>query len=271
MKSFFITFLLAFLLIVSANGDNPHRKRPPPPSQAPGRPAGPQPPSVLLSQFNANHLDEILSPIDQQIRLPRTRVSQLRAHFTDKQAQAPDVEKIQYQAAIAVCDALNAAMDEREKAIASLQGSKTVHSPSDLGARRKDIPTRGGIGTAILANTELRKEAQEERDRKQEAHENDLFFNTQLKTNWTQRAVQIRQNIQLLMARQRDAERTTQQPAGGSDAASATSTITLDKSVQVKVKYGTATIPAGTTLPVVERDTKGVVVQYMGENVLLPP
>ena len=37
----------------------------------------------------------------------------------------------------------------------------------------------------------------------------------------------------------------------------------LDKLIQVKMKYGTATIPAGTTLPVVSRDANGVVVQYI--------
>jgi hypothetical protein len=92
-------------------------------------------------------------------------------------------------------------MDEREKAFASLQGSAAVHGPSDLGARRIDNPTR----------KELRRERHEENNRKQEAAQNDNFFNTQLKTNWTQRALQIRQNIQLLSSRQRDAERAAEQ------------------------------------------------------------
>ena len=84
--------------------------------------------------------------------------SQLRAQFRDKWTQAPDAEKTQYQTAGAVCDALNAAM-EREKAIASLQGSEAVHGSSDLGARRRDFPTKGGVGTAMLADAELRSEA----------------------------------------------------------------------------------------------------------------
>src|SRR5205814_61197 len=107
----------------------------------------------------------------------RTRLSQLRAQFTDKCAQASDAEKPQYQTAVIVCDALTGAMDEREKAIASLQGSAAVHGPSDLGARRKDIPTRGTVGDALLANQELRREAHEEQNRKEEASANDNFFN----------------------------------------------------------------------------------------------
>ena len=67
--------------------------------------------------------------------------SQLRAQFRDKWAQSPDAEKTQYQTAGAVCDALNVAMDERKKAIGSLQDSEAVHG----------LPTKGGVSTAMLA------------------------------------------------------------------------------------------------------------------------
>ena len=230
-----------------------------------------QKPSDVLSLFFRNHLDRILSPIGQRVPvpLPHARVAELREKFADQWSKAPDVDKPMYQAAVAVCDALLAAMDERQKAIASLQGSAAVHGPSDLGAHRKDIPTHGTRADAQLAGLELQREEHEQQNRKQEAAQNDNFFNTQLKTNWSQRAAQLRQNINTLYSRERDAERSTQQaPAAG--AAPAADTISLDKPIQVKVKYGMATIPAGTTLPVVSR-ANGVVVQYMGENVLLPP
>jgi hypothetical protein len=232
-----------------------------------------QKPSEVLSLFFHNHLDRILSPIGQPkpVPLPHARVTQLREQFADQFSKAPDTDKPMYQAAVAVCDAVAVAMDERQKAIASMQGSAAVHGPSDLGARRKDIPTRGSLGDAQLAGLEMQREAHEEQNRKQEARQNDNFFNTQLKTNWTQRAAQLRENINTLSAHERDAERAAQQPAARANAASAASTITLDKPIQVKVKYGAATIPAGTTLPVVNRDANGIVVQYMGENVTLPP
>jgi hypothetical protein len=92
-----------------------------------------------------------------------------------------------------------------------------------------------------------------------------------LKTNWTQRALQLRQNINQLYAREREAEGQAQQSATAAGGEPTVNTITLDKPIQIKVKYGTATIQAGTSLPVVSRDVNGVVVQYMGENVLLPP
>lgn len=233
-----------------------------------------QKPSEVLSQFFHNHLDRILSPIGQPkpVPLPHARVTQLREQFADQFSKAPPAtDKPMYRAAVAVCDAVSSAMDERQKAIASLQGSRAVHGPSDLGARRKDIPTRGSLADAQLAGLELQREAHEEQNRKQEARQNDNFFNTQLKTNWTQRAAQLRENINTLYAHERDAERAAQQPAVRANAAPAASTITLDKPIQVKVNYGTATIPAGTTLPVVNRDANGVVVQYMGENLTLPP
>src|SRR5207253_3818359 len=135
------------------------------------------------------HLDRILSPIGQPkpVPLPRARVTQLREQFADQWSKAPDVDKPMYQAAVAVCDAISSAMDERQKAIASLQGSAAVHGPSDLGAHRKDIPARGTRWDARLAQLGLQREAHEEQNRKQEAAQNDNFLTTQLINQWTQR------------------------------------------------------------------------------------
>src|SRR5438067_8114335 len=117
-----------------------------------------QKPSDVLSVFFHNHLDRILSPIGQPkpVPLPRARITQLREHFIDQGSKAPEPKKPMYEAAIAVCDAVSAAMDEREKAIASLQGSAAVHAPFDLGAHRTYIPSPGGLGTASLAVTTAR-------------------------------------------------------------------------------------------------------------------
>jgi hypothetical protein len=233
-------------------------------------PKPPHKPSDVLSVFFRNQLDRILSPIDHPIPLPRTRITQLREQFANQWSKAPEAKKPMYEAAVAVCDAVSYAMDEREKAIASLQGSVAVHAPSDLGAHRKDIPTRGTWSDARLAGLGLQREAHEEENRKQEAAQTDNFFTTQQKNQWLQRTIQLRQQIDRLYAREREAERAFQEPVPA-NAGPAGNTITLDKPIQVKVKYGTATIQAGTTLPIVSRDANGVVVQYMGENVLLPP
>jgi hypothetical protein len=250
------------LLTNSVIAKPPPNKGPKHPSRQqapPAPPPGSRAPSAELGDFLAAHLDRILAPLDQPEGLPRNQVMQLRESFIDRGTKAPSNEKPPYEAAINVCAALSQAMDEREKAIASLQGSASVHGPSDLGEHRKDDPTW----------RDLARERHEERNRKQQAAQGDNFLTTQLKTNWSQRTVQLRQNINQLYAREREAERESQQQAktGGAVAAD---TITLDKPVRVKVKYGTATIPAGTTLRVVSRDAKGVVVDYAGENVTLP-
>ena len=167
-----------------------------------------QKPSEMLSLFFRNHLDRIVSDWAAKAgSMPHARITQLREQFADQFSKAPDTDKAMYQAAVAVCDAVSSAMDERQKAIASLQASRAVHAPSNLGAQRKDIPTRGSLGDAELAGLELEREAHEEQNRKQDARQNDAFFNTQLKTNWSQRAAQLRQNINALYARERDAER----------------------------------------------------------------
>ena len=198
----------------------------------------PRKPSDVLSLFFHNHLDRILSPIGQPkpVPLPRARVTQLREQFIDQDQKAPEPKKPMYEAAIAVCDAVSAAMDERDKAIASLQGSAAfVHAPSDLGAHRKDIPSRGGLGTAMLADTTVQREAHEEVNRKQDARQTDNFFTVQQKNQWSQRALQLRQQIDGLAARERDQN---VQPSNPFLAMrhQAAKTITLDKTIQIKVK-----------------------------------
>jgi hypothetical protein len=59
-------------------------------------------------------------------------------------------------------------------------------------------------------------------------------------------------------------------PLAAPQAASA-ETIMLTQPVQVKLKYGVATLPAGLTLPIVGGDADGIVVEYAGEKVTLPP
>src|SRR4051812_23937415 len=86
------------------------------PQQRVQSPAVSQPASARLAQFTAAYLDHILAPIDENVLLPRTELGQLRAEFLDRMMKAPDPEKPQYQAAVAVCDALTSAMDERDKA-----------------------------------------------------------------------------------------------------------------------------------------------------------
>jgi hypothetical protein len=142
------------------------------------------------------NLDNILAPLDQRVPLPRAELSQLRENLLDQSAKAPDPQKPAYRSAIAVCDAIGSAMDEREKAIASLRSSDAVRGTADLGAHRIDNPTK----------REMRRERREELKRKDEAADKDSFLVTQVKTSWIQRTHLLRQNITQLSSREREAE-----------------------------------------------------------------
>src|SRR5437667_8747863 len=84
-----------------------------------------------------------------------------------------------------------------------------------------------------------------------------FFANGQI-TEWKQRAAQLRQQIEQLYTREREIEGHV--TAAAADAAATANTITLDKPVAVKVKYGMATIPPGTTLTVISRDATRILV-----------
>ena len=223
-------------------------------------PIGSRAPSVELGEFGAAHINRILGPLEQRVELPRNQLTQLRESFIDRGSRAPMNEKSAYQAAVVVCNAVSQAMDERDQTVSSIQASSSVRGSYDLGEHRKDRPT----------GKELERERHEEQNRKEQAAQKDNFLNSQLNANWQQRTIQLRQSIDRLYARERELERQAQQAAGPGSVPAAQETITLSKPTQVKVKYGTATIPAGTTLRVVSRDANGIVVDYAGKNVTLP-
>jgi hypothetical protein len=218
------------------------------------------PPSLALSRFGQAHLDQILAPIDQNVNLPRNELMQLRESFAAWIAKAPPNEQPAWRVAIGVCDALNNAMDEREKARANLDGSSSVHGSFDLGARRQDRPRYW----------EYEREQHEEAQRQRDAAQKDVFLNTTLRTQWTQRAMQLRQNIVGLHQRLVQLELQAQQSVGQPAAASA-DTVILQKPTAVHVKYGTLTLPAGTSLQVMSRDPRGITAEYNGELVIVPP
>jgi len=217
------------------------------------------PPSLALSRFGGAHLDQILAPIDQNVNLPRNELMQLRESFAAWMAKAPPNEQQAWRTAIGVCDALNNAMDEREKARAGLEGSSAVHGSYDLGAHRKDRPKYW----------EYEREQHEEANRRQEAAQKDAFLNTTLRTQWSRRAMQLRQQIVSLHGRLEQLERESQQP-GGQQAVANSDTVVLQKPTAIHIKYGTVTLPAGTSLHVVFRDPRGITAEYNGELVIVP-
>jgi hypothetical protein len=83
----------------------------------PPTPSVPQPPSVELSNFTNQNLDIILGPLEQKAPMPRSELARLRASFESARAKSVPATRKQYKAALAVCDALAKAIDERERAM----------------------------------------------------------------------------------------------------------------------------------------------------------
>src|ERR1700747_95053 len=117
MKTNCIPIAAGFLLVTTAIAFAQHRAtRKPAQRQSQEQPQmQPHKPSDLLSMFFRNNLDRILSPIDHLVPLPRARVTALRGQFIDQGSKASEPKKPMYDAAIAACNAVSAAMDEREK------------------------------------------------------------------------------------------------------------------------------------------------------------
>ncbi|HEY1769611.1 MAG TPA: hypothetical protein VGG02_05090 [Chthoniobacterales bacterium] len=205
-----VSLLAAMILTGPASGNGPvggrgHRRSR---GFMPAEEASPSPspataPSAQLSQLTATHLDNVLAPIDQTVTLPWSEVSQLRTDFSSEMATAPDAEKPKYEAAIAVCDALNAAMDEREKLIAD----RHDNPPAAQEVRDARVGlSRHGRATGKAARAAQRQEAHENRSDKAEEK-------TTPAKQWADRSAELRQNIQAAISREQDAERAAPPPA----------------------------------------------------------
>jgi hypothetical protein len=116
MKTVISLICIGMLLAVNGTTEaaKPRKKAAytPPPAPTP-TPA----PSVDLAKFAGANLDKILGPLDAKIPMPRAELAQIRASISARFSKATLAERPQFQAALAVCDALNQAMDERNKAI----------------------------------------------------------------------------------------------------------------------------------------------------------
>ena len=194
----------------------------------------------MLQPFLDRRLNIILAPLDAPGLKHPEAVADLRSAIVDAMKKAPVAKQPPFQAALAVCNVLSQAVDERQRAVANLQGSQRFS------------------GWPGLKHQAAREAAQN----------NAFFANAQI-TEWKQRAAQLRQQIEQLYTREREIEGHV--TAAAADAAATANTITLDKPVAVKVKYGMATIPPGTTLTVISRDANGILVDYADEKVTLPP
>lgn len=158
-------------------------------------------PGEQLSKFLSAHLEQIVAPLGAKAFTDPQKVSELKESFADAMAVAPALKKQVYQAAIDTCTVMTQAMAEREKTMASLSASQQVAGDTSLGATRKDIHR---FWTGAL---EEQREEQEQKNRNKQAKQQDAFLSEGQKTQWTNRAAQIRADIQRYYSRERELER----------------------------------------------------------------
>ncbi len=171
-----LIFVLSCIAIVPARAGKPHAKYQPPAANQPLT-AGALPSSAFQPFLDAR-LNIILAPLDAPGLKHPEAVADLRSAIADGMSKAPAAQQPAFQAAITLCNALSQAVDERQRAVASLKGSQ----------RDSGYP-----GTKhVMAR---------------EAAQNNAFFANTQKAQWTQRSAQLRQQIEQLYAKARDIER----------------------------------------------------------------
>lgn len=215
MKLKLASLVALVVLVATGFAGKPHKARGKTPPQQDAAtqpqlsvapPAAAQPPSVRLGQFLAARLDQILAPLDQQVALPRTELMQLRQSFVDQGTKAPQPENALYQSALSVCDAISAAMDEREKAAATFRNASNTPGIQEVHDTTVRLP-RHGRGSGKAARAAMHQERYENQQHQAEAAQKGAFLSSHYLKQWGDRSIVLRQHIQQLSSRERDAER----------------------------------------------------------------
>ena len=140
------------------------------------------PPSASLQPFLDAHLGKILAPPGAPAFAQSELIAGMKASYADGMAAAPEARKAAFQIAQSVCDAMTDAINERQNAVAALQGA--------LATRSSEAAQPRGGGEAV-----------------DKARDKDTFFNQSQRNTWMQRAAALRQKISLLVLRERNFER----------------------------------------------------------------
>ena len=203
-----------------------------------------QPAFARLSALVDAHIDSIFSPLDGQVPpIPHQELRGLRGDFADSLRTASAKAQPMHQTAIQLCDALLLATQERERASLSLAD-----------ARSKPY--------SVALSQDKKKEEKEKRE----------FFEFAIFRRWADNSKAHRDTVVNLYDQLRSQEREfTAGAAALKPAAQAGDMIVLQRPTVVRLRYGSATLPAGLSLRVLERTADGLIVDYAGERVTLPP
>lgn len=207
--------------------------------------SGNQPPPEFarLSVLIDGYIDAVFSPLEAGMPpTPQHELRMLREHFADSVGKVSGRAQPMYQTAIQLTDALFAAIKERETSAASL---------SDMRSK--------AYGVALSQD---KKKAEEERRK---------FFESNVLRRWADSSRSLRDGVVKLYTRLRQQER--EFSVGGLPSAPGEpgTMIVLQHPATVRLRYGSATLPAGLSLRVVDRTASGIVVEYGGERITLPP
>jgi len=176
MKYFALSLTLICAVAVSnAHAGKKHRGYQPPPANQPIAPGAL--PSSVLQPFLDARLNIILAPMGQPGLKHPEAVDDLKSSITDGMTKATPAKQPAFQAALVVCSVLSQAVDERQKAVANLEGSQV------------------GAGRTGLA-----------KHPKQDVESTNSFFANASRTQWDQRAAQLRQQVEQAYARERAIE-----------------------------------------------------------------
>jgi hypothetical protein len=200
-----VAFLALPLLSVEAK---PKKKHPPTP--APAEPAADLPPSQQLAPYVTN-IDSLLllhwppAPAPPLLEGAAGHLAVFKAIYLARQAKAEPAEAASLAAAAATCDALTAALDERQRTVSQISANAAVKGGSDLGRQRKDNFSAGTTGQEFARTFDVIEQAKRERARNQElqkrATATDSAFTQGAVNRWNQRAVELRQQIATLYAK----------------------------------------------------------------------
>ena len=168
-------------------------------------------PSEQLAPF-IEHIDQLLAlerPANPRLALllngASGRIAVLRQSFIGKRVKADPLDQPGLNAAVATCDAISAALDERQKTLGQIRAAAAVKNSSDLGRRRKDNVAQGvhgnGTAKAVGSIVEARRERDEKRDAQRKADDDDRALTAAAENRWNERSIELRRQITAAYAR----------------------------------------------------------------------
>jgi hypothetical protein len=205
VKTFSPSVALLLLLVSVPSVEAAKKTKPASVPPAVAQPNTAQPTEALAPYIN--NLEELLSlerPGKKNARPLLTqasgRIATLRQGFIAQRAQAAPEQKGKFQAAIATCDSIASALDERQKAAGDLDASQAVRGTSKLDqGPRKDNLAQGIKGgdkaKAVGAVVERDRERAAAKAAKNRAAAGDDALTAMAENRWNKRSLELRQQI----------------------------------------------------------------------------